>query len=91
MITRVRFTITGRVQMVGFRYFTIHQARDLGITGYVRNLPDGSVEVVAHGEEFAVEVLSLRLRQGPPSARVDWVFRDELDPAGETFRNFFVR
>jgi len=61
------------VQGVFFRDFTQRQAWDLGLTGYVRNLPDGTVEAVAEGPQDALEELLERIRLGPPGARVDSV------------------
>jgi acylphosphatase len=65
-----RYLITGRVQGVGYRYFTQDMAAHEGIHGWVRNLPDGSVEVSAEGELEALERFEHRLRTGPPHARV---------------------
>jgi len=63
--------VHGRVQGVGFRFFTVRVARVLGLKGSVANLPDGSVEVVAEGEEGTVRALVDRLREGPPASRVE--------------------
>jgi acylphosphatase len=71
-VTR-RFRIAGRVQGVYFRHSTRGEAERLGIAGYAENLPDGSVEVLAHGATEAVEELRRWLHQGPKSARVDSV------------------
>lgn len=65
-----RCRVTGRVQGVFFRATTREQARRLGLTGYARNLPDGSVEVLACGEGPALQALQDWLRQGPPLAEV---------------------
>ena len=66
--------IHGRVQMVGFRYFVLGHANRLGLTGWVRNGAAGqTVEVVAEGDEAALDELEIALRQGPPSAVVDSV------------------
>ena len=62
--------VEGMVQGVGFRYTTVRQARRLGLSGYVRNLADGSVEVVAEGEEDRLRRLAAWLKQGPPGAHV---------------------
>lgn len=68
----LRALVRGRVQGVGFREFVYGRARFLGLTGYVRNLPDGrSLEVVAEGPKEALEQLLEYLRQGPRSARID--------------------
>ena len=62
--------IEGVVQGVGFRYSTLHQARRLGLCGYVRNLWDGTVEVVAEGPEEQLRALERWLHRGPPGAVV---------------------
>ena len=67
---RLRIVVTGRVQGVGFRYFTHSRAGELGLTGYVRNLPDGNVEVEAEGEHEKLDTLVEALRQGPGMAHV---------------------
>jgi acylphosphatase len=74
-----KFLVKGRVQGVGFRFFTEHCASDLRICGYVRNLWDGSVEVYAIGDASALEQLKIQLAEGPRSARVTSV--DESDEA----------
>ena len=65
--------ISGRVQGVGYRYFVLHRAQSLELAGYVRNLRDGRVEVVAEGEEQALKTLLVELQQGPPGAIVEKV------------------
>ena len=72
--------IDGRVQGVGFRWFTRTAARELGLTGRVRNLPDGRVEVRAAGDPRRLAELIERLRQGPPASRVTSIEERELDP-----------
>lgn len=74
---RAHILVSGRVQGVGFRYFTAAQARRLGVGGCVRNLPQGGVEIVAEGDRSALEALIAAVRQGPRGAvvrdvRVDW-------------------
>jgi acylphosphatase len=69
----VRFRILGRVQGVFFRAATREQADRLGLTGHARNLPDGSVEVLACGASDSIAALATWLGHGPPSARVDSV------------------
>jgi acylphosphatase len=69
----MRYTVTGRVQGVGFRYFVQRAATELGVTGSVRNRADGSVEVHAEAEAETLDRLAQRLRQGPALARVDHV------------------
>jgi acylphosphatase len=58
---------------VGFRWFVVGEAERLGLRGWVRNAPDGSVEVEVEGPDEVVEALRLRLEKGPPSARVTYV------------------
>jgi len=65
-----RVTVGGRVQGVGFRFFAARLARETGVNGWVRNLPDGRVESVAEGEEGAVARYLDRLREGPRTGRV---------------------
>ena len=86
----IRFHVTGRVQGVGFRWFVVKEARALGLAGYVRNLADGSVEVVAEGEAAALERLAAALAHGPAAARVAGVARSESPVAVEPGR-FEVR
>jgi acylphosphatase len=63
--------ISGRVQMVGFRWFTMQQAAMFHITGWVRNRPDGSVQILAQGEPETIEAFEMQVRKGPFHARVD--------------------
>ncbi len=74
----LRCYVTGRVQGVGFRYATAEKAINLGVNGYVRNLPDRRVEVLACGEESAVIALRNWLWQGPQLARVSDVRYETL-------------
>jgi acylphosphatase len=73
-----RFLVSGLVQGVFFRASTQARARELGLAGHARNLADGRVEVVAQGDADALDALGRWLLEGPPSARVDAVTRDEL-------------
>ena len=70
-IKSMRALVTGRVQGVGFRYFTQHCARRLQLQGYVRNLPNGGVEVGAVGAKQALLRLVEDLQQGPVGSRVN--------------------
>ena len=72
-MTGLKATVLGHVQGVFFREFTRRHAFALGITGYVRNRSDGSVEVVAEGERASLEMLLNHLREGPPAAEVKTV------------------
>ncbi len=74
----LRCYVSGRVQGVGFRYATAEKALNLGVKGYVRNLPDRRVEVLACGEEKAVSALRNWLWQGPQLARVSDVHCETL-------------
>lgn len=77
-----RYVISGRVQGVGFRFFTEEAARREGVHGWVRNLPDGRVEASAEGEADAVERFERAIRRGPRGARVEHVEIEDLVPAG---------
>ncbi|ACZ77824.1 acylphosphatase [Dickeya zeae] len=82
--------VYGMVQGVGFRYHTQLQARQLGVCGYVRNCDDGSVEIVASGEERGVAQLLAWLKQGGPRhARVDKVLTEPHSAPDE--RDFSIR
>lgn len=70
-LVRVRVLVGGRVQGVAYRYFAERYASRLGVTGWVRNLPDGRVEVLAEGTEPRIETFLARLEGGPALARVD--------------------
>ncbi len=71
MNVTIRCSVQGRVQGVFFRASTQKEAKNLGLLGWARNLPDGSVEVLATGTEEAVNQLKIWLKNGPPEARVD--------------------
>ncbi len=87
---RLEATIGGRVQGVGFREFVRHEAIVRGITGYVRNGDDGrTVEVVAEGEDGAIEELLRSLHEGPRFARVERVDANYSE-AGGGFSRFSV-
>lgn len=73
-----RFIVRGRVQGVFFRASTREQALKLGVSGYAKNLADGSVEVLASGPGEALDALHGWLHEGPPSARVDHVAREAM-------------
>lgn len=77
MTAAARFRVSGVVQGVFFRASTREQALRLGLCGYAKNLADGAVEVLAVGEDDAVDALEQWLHVGPPKARVDAVVRNE--------------
>jgi acylphosphatase len=75
--------VCGRVQGVSYRYFVQRRAEAIGLTGYTKNLRDGSVEVVAEGEREQLEQLIVRLKVGPRDARVDQVDVNWSDYSGK--------
>jgi acylphosphatase len=81
-VRRVRVIVRGVVQGVGFRYHTREQGTALGLQGFVRNAPDGSVEVEAEGNPDTIEQLITWLRTGPRHAVVSSIDVDELAPTG---------
>ena len=85
-----RLIIGGRVQGVGFRYFTLEAAAREGVTGWVRNRPDGRVEAYIEGEAETVTRLERALRRGPPAARVDDVEAESELPSGE-YSGFVIK
>lgn len=88
MLKRVKITVKGRVQGVGFRYFVLEKASNLQLKGTTRNMPDGSVETIAEGEDKSIESLCELLKRGPASAEVTNITIDYFSPTGEfsTFR-----
>ena len=87
---QIEARVQGRVQGVGFRAFTTRRAQQLGLSGWVRNEPDGSVRVVAEGSEDDLHTLLDHLRHGPPASRVSDVSATWDDATGE-FDGFRVR
>jgi len=87
---QLRARVAGRVQGVGFRYYAEREARRLGLTGWVRNLPDGAVEVLAEGDEESLQRMLSWLGEGPPSAAVDQVQSSWAEAAGN-FADFRTR
>ena len=83
---RVHVFISGRVQGVFYRASTMDLAVRLDLTGWVRNLPDGRVELVAEGPDDKLKELISWCWQGPPYSRVDHVIVQEDDPTGEFTR-----
>ena len=86
---RAHVWISGRVQGVFFRAHTKEVAEKLGLTGWVRNLPDGRVEAVFEGEEEAVKEAIEWCKRGPPLARVEKVEVRYEEPTGE-FKDFRI-
>lgn len=83
---RLHALVSGRVQGVWFRAYTQRKARELGLTGWVRNLPDGRVEVVAEGPRPQLEALAQWLWQGSPLSKVTDVTVEWLPVTGEFSR-----
>lgn len=74
----VRFMVDGRVQGVSFRFFTREAADRLDLVGYVRNLSDGRLEIVAYGSDKNLDKLEQKLHKGPRMARIESVDREQV-------------
>ena len=88
MISR-KFKISGLVQGVGYRYFAQRSAARHQVVGYVRNMPDGTVEVLAEGSQRSVDEFKHDLAAGPTYAAVDVIEETVLEPSG-TYSSFRV-
>jgi acylphosphatase len=86
---RLRALVTGRVQGVGFRFFTQSQAQRLALNGWVRNLPDGSVECLAEGSKADLLSFLEALWEGPSSSNVRNVHSQWLNATGE-YQGFHI-
>ena len=84
-----RYVVRGRVQGVGYRYFVMREAAALGVSGFARNLPDGSVEVMAEAADDVLDLFEDRLRQGPSFASVKDLDRSEVATRGD--HGFHIR
>jgi acylphosphatase len=89
-LASLRAIVYGRVQGVFFRAFVSRQAEKIGLSGYVRNLPDGNVEVQAEGAKEDLEKLVAGLSAGPPAARVEKVVASWSEYTGD-YSGFSVR
>lgn len=87
---RLRLSIRGRVQGVGFRWFLRREARALGLRGWTRNERDGSVTLEAQGPPDQLERLVAAASRGPAASRVEGVAREELAPLAAPERDFDV-
>ena len=88
---RRRYLVHGEVQGVGFRYFAWRLATRLGLTGWVRNLPDGSVEALADGDPVDLTRFEAELRRGPPMASVTSVQSGQTPSENERFDSFEIQ
>jgi len=88
-LTAYRYLVSGRVQGVGYRYFTLQVAQELGVNGFVRNLADGRVEVVAEAPDDVIASFESRLREGPSFSSVSSLDRNAIDSRGD--RGFHIR
>ncbi len=89
-MNRLHLRVYGRVQGVGFRCACYSQARELCLVGWVRNLPDDSVEIVAEGPSAALDAFQAWCAKGPAFARVDRVVNTPEPPLG-TYRSFEIK
>ncbi|MDD5050638.1 MAG: acylphosphatase [Candidatus Pacebacteria bacterium] len=89
MVKEIEVKVTGRVQMVMFRDFTMRKARGLGIVGTVQNMKDGSVHIVAVGEEAVLQEFLMKIHQGSIFSRVEDVAVEWSDPM-HNFTNFVI-
>ncbi len=87
---RLEIYVSGVVQGVGFRYFTRRVAKELGLKGYVMNLPDGRVYINVEGDEGRLEKFISAIKEGPPMAIVKGIEVRESKSGGE-FRDFTIR
>jgi len=89
-IIRRHIIVHGRVQGVGYRYFTQKCAEDLGLYGWVRNCRDGTVELEVQGNVGVVEAFKQKLKRGPFLSRVDRLQLQDVEPEKGT-RSFLIR
>jgi acylphosphatase len=85
-----RYIVRGRVQGVGYRYFAKGMAERLGVTGFVRNLSNGDVEVVAEADSVTLALLKEELERGPRMSRVNEVIVNEVPVSGK-YSSFSIR
>ncbi|MDG2532639.1 acylphosphatase [Sphingomonas sp. HITSZ_GF] len=88
-MTAQRIYVSGRVQRVGYRDWAVRLAKQLGVRGWVRNLNDGRVELLAEGDDEALVSLTEALREGPPMAVVDNV--EAFQTAGDKHAKGFTK
>lgn len=90
-MTSRRWIVRGQVQGVGFRWFVMREAERLTLRGFARNLRDGTVEVVSHGSDAALDALEEHLRRGPRHGRVDAVERLQVPVELDVPPSFEIR
>ncbi|GJQ32574.1 MAG: acylphosphatase [Ignavibacteriaceae bacterium] len=90
MKIRANFLVKGFVQGVGFRWYILREAQEIGVTGFVRNTWSGEVEIVAEGEEWQIEALHEKAKTGPMRSRVTGV-KVVKDSAKNEFNKFEIR
>lgn len=88
---KIKAIVSGKVQGVGFRMYTRSQARHLGVEGYVKNLRDGDVEIVAQGKADKIDALLEWAKSGSPSAVVDNLTVEMMGDSDEEFEGFEIR
>jgi len=88
-IKTIEIKIKGRVQGVGFRYYTKKKAQEFNISGFVQNMPDGSVYIEAEGEDIDVKTFAEWCEKGPSWARVIEIKKTDLPTAGHS--SFVIR
>jgi acylphosphatase len=91
IVRAVHVRITGHVQGVGYRAWTVDEARRRGLSGWVRNLADGDVEAVFSGPKATVDDMIAACRHGPSSARVDHVMVEAVEPVSGPFKVLYER
>lgn len=91
MLNAVHIIVEGLVQGVGFRWFVARRADSLGLKGWVRNLPDGRVEIHAEGERGLLEELISAVKVGPRSAQVTNLRLQWLEQSSSTYTHFQIR
>jgi acylphosphatase len=89
-LVEIRITVRGAVQGVGYRWFARETAVGLGLAGWVRNLPDGSVEVEVRGPRSAIDAFVATLREGPPNASVSEVRTASRTSSAELQQRFTI-
>ena len=90
MVRAKRYIVRGRVQGVGYRYFAQAVAERLGVTGFVRNLANGEVEVHAEAEEATLQTFKHELKRGPRMAHVADIAENDV-PAAGSYSSFLIR